>query len=169
MSVSVTKLWPSSCSWCLSVQIVLDDAVVHHHDVAVAIAMRMRVLFGGPAVRRPARVADAVGAVDRVQPDGVFQVAQLARGAPHRQVMVAVQDRDAGRIVAAIFQAPQAVQNDRDRLPVPDVADNSTHNFRIAWERRQEGALPSARIIFAAKNTSPATKPSKAWYSRLRT
>ena len=42
-------------------EVILDDAVVHHHDVAVAIAMRMRVLLGGAPVRRPARMPDAVG------------------------------------------------------------------------------------------------------------
>ena len=77
------EAWPSSMKLVLERQIILDDAVVHHHDVAVAIAMRMRVFLGGPAVRGPARVADAVGALDRIQPQRVFQVAQLARrGAP---------------------------------------------------------------------------------------
>ena len=50
----------------LQLEVVLDDAVVHHDDRAGAVAMRMRVLFGGPAVRRPARVADAVDAVERL-------------------------------------------------------------------------------------------------------
>ena len=68
-------------------QVVLDDAVVHHHDASGAIAMRMRVLFGGPAVRGPAGVADAVGAVERLQADGLFQVAQLAFGAANLQAL----------------------------------------------------------------------------------
>ena len=63
-------------------EIVLDDAVVNHDDVAFAIAMRMRVLLGGTAVRRPARVPDAVGAVERAVADRLFQVAQFARRAP---------------------------------------------------------------------------------------
>ena len=87
VSVSVTNLWPSSRQLLLQGQIILDDAVMHHHDVAVAIAMRMRVLFGGPSVRRPARVADAVGPVHRIQRQRVFQVAQLALGAPDAQAV----------------------------------------------------------------------------------
>ena len=59
----------------LQLQVVFDDAVVHHHHVAVAIAMRMGVLFGGPAVGGPAGVPDAERAIHRAEPDGIFQVA----------------------------------------------------------------------------------------------
>ena len=44
----------------LQVEVVLDDAVVDDDDLAGAVAVRVRVLLGRPAVRRPARVADAV-------------------------------------------------------------------------------------------------------------
>ena len=64
VSVSVTNVWPSAVSSLLELQVVLDDAVVHDDDAAGAVAMRMRILFGGAAVRGPAGVADAVGAVD---------------------------------------------------------------------------------------------------------
>ena len=66
-------------------QVIFDNAVMHHHDVAVTIAMRVRVLFGRTAMGRPARMADAVFAVDRAQPQRVFQVAQLALRPPHAQ------------------------------------------------------------------------------------
>ena len=108
-------------------QIIFDDAVVHHHDVAVAIAMRMRVFLGGAAVRRPARVADAVEALHRIQLQHFFQVAQLAGGAPHRQAAV-FEHRETSRIVAAVFQPLQAVKNDGDSFPWSDVADNSAHS-----------------------------------------
>ena len=44
----------------LQIEVVLDDAVVDDDDLAGAVAVRVRVLLGRPAVRRPARVADAV-------------------------------------------------------------------------------------------------------------
>ena len=50
----------------LQIEVVLDDAVVDDDDLAGAVAMRVRVLLGRPAVGRPARVADAVVAVDRI-------------------------------------------------------------------------------------------------------
>ena len=78
VSVSVLKTWPSCCSCCLSGEVVFDDAVVHDDDVALAIAVRVGVLFGGAAVGGPAGVADAEGAIDRIHPDGLFEIAQFA-------------------------------------------------------------------------------------------
>ena len=49
----------------LQLDVVFDDAVVHDDDLARAVAVRMGVFFGGAPVRGPARVAEAVDAVDR--------------------------------------------------------------------------------------------------------
>ena len=76
----------------LELEVVLDDAVMDHHHVAMAIAMRMGVLFGGPAVGSPARMADAERAIHRAKPDGIFQVAQFAFGATNGELLV-VADR----------------------------------------------------------------------------
>ena len=51
---------------------------MHHHDVARAVAMGMGVLFGGAAMRRPAGMADAVMAIDRIHAHDVFEIAQFA-------------------------------------------------------------------------------------------
>ena len=53
----------------LDLEVVLDDAVVDDDDAAGAVAMRVRVLFGRPAVRGPARVAEAVHAGERLALD----------------------------------------------------------------------------------------------------
>ena len=111
----------------LQSQVILDDAVMHHDDVAVAIAMRMGILFGGPSVRRPARVADAVGAFHRVQPQNLFEVAQLALRPPHAQAVALFEHRDPGRVVAAVFQPLQPIQDDGNCLLISDVANDSTH------------------------------------------
>ncbi len=111
----------------LQFQIVFDDAVVHHHHVAVAIAMGMGVLFGGPAVGRPASVPDAERAIDGAEADGVFQVAQLTFGAPDVELTVVAINRDAGRVVPAIFQPLEAFQDDRNGSPSAYVTDNSAH------------------------------------------
>ena len=66
----------------LQIEVVLDDAVVDDDDLAGAVAVRVRVLLGRPSVRRPARVADAVVAVERVQRDGLLEVRELAGAAP---------------------------------------------------------------------------------------
>ena len=43
----------------LQLEVVLDDAVVDDDDLPAAVLVRVGVLLGGPAVRRPAGVADA--------------------------------------------------------------------------------------------------------------
>ena len=110
-------------------EIVLDDAIVDHDDVAGAIAVRVRVLFGGTAVRGPAGVADAVGAIHGIGTDGFFEIAQFAGGAANGELIVAVEDRDAGRIVAAIFQSPQAIEDDGDRFTRSEITDYSAHTL----------------------------------------
>src|ERR1039457_3131318 len=44
----------------LECQVVFDDAIVHHHAVAFAVAVRVGIFLGGAAVGGPARVTDAV-------------------------------------------------------------------------------------------------------------
>src|SRR5205823_7716560 len=79
----------------LQIEVVLDDPVVDHDDLAGAVAVRVRVLFSGAPVRGPARVPDAVVARDRIRPDDVFEVREFAGAAPeiHRAV---ADDGDAG-------------------------------------------------------------------------
>ena len=74
MSVSDANVWPSAIELALDLEIVLDDAVVDDDDAAGAVAMRVRVLFGGPAVRGPARVAEAVHAGERFPWMRVFEI-----------------------------------------------------------------------------------------------
>ena len=47
-------------------EVVLDDAVVDHDDAPGGVLVGVGVLLGGPAVGRPARVADAVVAGERL-------------------------------------------------------------------------------------------------------
>ncbi len=94
---------------------------------ARAIAVRVRVLLGRSPVRRPARVADAVGAVERLQTNGLFQVTELALGAADVERVPLVHDRNPGGIIPAIFELPQPVEDDRHDLFVSDVTDDATH------------------------------------------
>src|SRR5512146_1056738 len=96
-------------------------------DLSCAVAVGMGVLFRGTAVGRPAGVADAVGAVERLQADDLFQVAQLALGTAHLKAIAVTRDCNAGRVIAAIFQPPQAVNDDRHNLLLPYVAHNAAH------------------------------------------
>jgi len=77
-------------------EIVLNDAVVYDYHAAAAIAMRMRVLFRRPPMCGPARVPDAVGPIQRLQTDGLFQIAQFALGASNLQAIPIARDSNAG-------------------------------------------------------------------------
>ena len=121
------ELVPLPLQLLLQIEIVLDDAVVDDDDLAGAVAVRVRVLFGRPAVRRPARVADAVVAGDRIGADDLLEIRQLAGAAPQVDRAVA-DDRHARRVVAAIFEPPQPVDQDRDDVLRSDVSDDPAHS-----------------------------------------
>src|ERR1039457_3693252 len=127
-------------------QVVFHDAIVHHDDVAFAVAVRVGVFLGGAAVGGPARVADAVGTIDGVQADGFFEVAQFARGAADGELPVIAINRDPRGIVSPIFQALQAFQNNRNGATGTDVTNNSTHDLFIIRAATVEPARKAASI-----------------------
>jgi len=129
----------------LQLQIIFDDAVVHHDDLPGAVAMRMRVLFGGAAMRRPAGVADSVSAFDGRFLQGFFEIAQFPGRAANFQFAVLRYDGDSRRIIAAIFQFAQAFNDDRNDLLRPDITDNSAHTGFLLREAGLESVTRSFR------------------------
>ena len=109
---------------------VLDDPVVDDGDLACGVAVRVGVAVGGPAVRGPTGVADA-GAAHEAGVVGLgeigLEVGEPARPAAHGQPAVAVDQRDAGRVVSAVLHAAQRVDDDAAGGTLPDVADDSAH------------------------------------------
>ena len=79
VSVSVTKRVAFLLELPLEIEVVLDDAVVDDDDLPGAVAVRVRVLLGRAAVRRPARVADPVVALERVARRGPLRAARVSR------------------------------------------------------------------------------------------
>ena len=57
--------------------VVLDDPVEDDVDLVLAVAVRMRVLLGDPAMRRPPRVAEADGRRRSRNRDGAARAGQL--------------------------------------------------------------------------------------------
>ena len=104
---------------------VLDDAVVDQREVAVA-DVRMRVAFGDAAVRGPARVADAEGGVEALGDRRGFHLGDAA-GAAHAAHGFAIDHRDAGGIVAAVFQPLEPIDQQRDHITIGDGTDDSAH------------------------------------------
>ena len=126
MSVSVENLAPPAVSSCAQLVEILDDAVVDDRDAVGR--MRMRVDLGRPAMGRPAGVADADRAGERLASQPLLEVLELAFGAAARQVAL-LQRRDAGGVVAAIFEALERIDHQgRDRLAT-QYPDDPAHVF----------------------------------------
>ena len=103
---------------------VLDDAVMHHRHLLRH--MRVRICLDGLAMGGPARMPDACIAEERGRSQPIFQIAQLALGAPPSEMPI-LDGRHAGRIVAAIFESLQRVDElCRDRSLTED-ANNAAH------------------------------------------
>src|SRR5207245_1424518 len=79
-------------------------------------------------VSRPARVPDAVIPFERVDREHFFEARQLAGAAPQLDLAVA-HDRHSGRVVAAILETPQAVDQDWKDLLVADISDDAAHTL----------------------------------------
>ena len=107
---------------------VLDDAVVDDREAVIVGEVRVRVGIRRPAVRRPARVADARRAVGHgVGCQVVAQHLQLAGALAHVEGAALVDDRDAGGVVAAVFEPGEPREEDGLAVPRAHVSDDSTH------------------------------------------
>ena len=62
-------------------------------------------------------------------PLAAVATSSCAKEKGHLKALAIAADRDAGRIVAAIFQALEAFQDDGDRFAVPDIANDAAHRF----------------------------------------
>ena len=134
--------------------VVLDDAVVHDRD-AVARDVRVGVALVRHAVRRPARVRDAEVAGSRVGGQRLGQLRDLADRAQARDLGAAVQHGDAGRVIAAVFEALQALDQDRDDVPVSDRSDDSAHVAAILTRRPVPGPEPTESRVQVLEEFHP--------------
>ena len=103
---------------------ILDDAVVHDRQLFGRV--RMRVVLGRPAVRRPTGMADADRAGERLARQPRFQILQLSLRAPPREHAM-LERRHARRIIAAIFEAPERIDQLRRGRLAADDSDDAAH------------------------------------------
>ena len=111
---------------------VLDDPVVDHEDAAMAIRVRMRVDVGRPAMCRPARMPDAEVPCGLDRLDLGDQVVDLRlrlgdAGADGRPRLRGLKHGYPGRVIAAVLEALQALQEHRGRFALAQVADDPAH------------------------------------------
>jgi hypothetical protein len=119
---------------------ILDDAVVD--DGEPAARMRMGVGLGRAPMRRPAGVADAARSQQRRGRELLLEIAQLAAGAKARELAL-LERGDSGRVVAAIFQPLQRLdQGGRDRLASENADDAAHENVSSVEAPRCEQTSP---------------------------
>ncbi len=106
VSVSVANFAPLLLQLAPQLGEILDDAVVHDGEPVGGV--RMGVVLGRPAVRRPAGVTDADRAGERLARKPLLEIFEFAFGAAARQHAV-FERGDAGRIIAAIFEALERI------------------------------------------------------------
>ena len=130
---------------------VLDDAVVHDRDAAGLV--RVGVALGRLAVGRPAGVADAGVAADRVLDQEVGERDQLADGAAAGELAV-VHRGDAGAVVAAVLQPLQRLEDQRGDLVAAEDRDDAAHlsacPFRLERAQPLHDPLPEAGLASPA-------------------
>jgi hypothetical protein len=118
-------------------RVVFDDPVEDDVDLVLAVAVRMGVLLGDPAVGGPARVPEAdrrrrggdrdrAAAVRGMLLDSGPQVRQVADGA--HAVDPAVRDhRNAGRVIASVLELLQPCDQQISARSVTHISDDAAH------------------------------------------
>src|SRR5206468_844227 len=107
---------------------VFDDAVVYEGERAAAVGVGVGVDGVGRAVRRPARVRDRGRAFGQIGAELPFEHGDLTRRAEDFQS--SVHDGESRRVVAAILESLQALEDDRGRRSLPRIPYDSAHNRR---------------------------------------
>ncbi len=106
--------------------VVLQDSVVDHRDRSRRIHLGVGVGLGRGAVGRPAGMADSGGSMERAVVGQLFEIPELALGAKDLNAVSAWHGHPGG-IITAVFEPPQAIEDDRHHLVGADIADDSTH------------------------------------------
>jgi hypothetical protein len=93
--------------------------------------MRVGVFLGGTAMRGPSGVSDAIAAIHGIDLQDVFEIPQFAGGAPYAEGFVVAINGYSSRIVTPVLEPLQAIENNRDRALVADIADDATHKLIV--------------------------------------
>ena len=137
---------------------------------AVLVGMGVEVVR--PAVGRPAGVGEADRGVRRPVGDRGLEVGELAGLLLDEQVAVLVDEGDPGRVVAAVLEPLEALDEDRPRLPGPGVADDSAHVADVSSASRgsdrracscpDASSAPSGVSLVARPRGPRSRRPARA-------
>ena len=113
-------------------RVIFDDAVMDDGDTLRR--MRVGVVFRRPAMCRPARMADAGRAGQCLFLQLGVEIAELSFGAAAFDMAVRKR-RDAGRIIAAIFEAAQPLNQQGRDIVVAKNSDDAAHGPLLRFRR----------------------------------
>src|SRR5689334_2736148 len=125
---------------------------MHDGNRVRAVDLRMRVALVWLPVGRPSRVRDSDGPVDRIPVHEAFEHRDLAFGLSCLEA-VAITHRDSRRIVAAILEALESLDEHWCCDPGSNVSDNSAHGSR-PFLSVTRGYAPSASNGILERRTS---------------
>jgi hypothetical protein len=106
--------------------VVFDDAVVHQH-AAIVTDVGMGIVGRRLAVGRPARVGDAERTREWIGRNRLGQTRDLAEFAPPIEPARVIEHGQARRVISAIFEPTQPLQQDGRNRALSDGTDDSAH------------------------------------------
>jgi uncharacterized hydrophobic protein (TIGR00271 family) len=134
---------------------VLDDAVVDDRDLLVLAHVRVGISVGRAAVSGPTSVTYSGGRLGQgILAQKGLEVDELAGLLAHLEASVR-DDRDARRVVPAVFEAPKARHHDLKGLLLTDVTNDSAHDAQPTRQRVEDWAVLSLRVSCPAAMCSP--------------
>src|SRR5437667_10490663 len=127
---------------------VLDDAVVDHRDIAGAVLMGMGVQVVRSTMGRPTGVGEPDRGVRRAIGDRRLEVGELAGLLLDEQVAGLIDEGDASRIVATVFEPLEPLDQDRARFSWSRVADDAAHLSVSPLSRPARQRPPHSRELW---------------------
>ena len=121
--------------------VVLDNPVVNHDDSSSAVTMWVSVFFRGTTVRGPAGVTNSVSSIEGLEADHLFQIPQLTLSAANLQTLTVAAHCDPGRIITAILQPFESVDDDRHNPLLANISHNAAHSNAPIFGGETEGVF----------------------------
>ena len=122
-------------------RVVLDDAVVDDGQGPRAVGVRVRVGVGRRTVGRPARVADADVCLYGILHQRALEVHDLARAAADLEP-AAVEDGETGRVVPAVFEPLETLDQKWRGVFLTHITDDPAHGRSPLAARGATGSPP---------------------------
>src|SRR4051812_20304951 len=111
----------AACQFLAKGGVVFDNAIVNKRQFARTIDVRMRIGITGQSMRGPARVADPERSLNRLFPKQLSETGDAADAFANLQAVV-VKGAKAGRVISAILQPAQAIDEQWRRVLFSNVS-----------------------------------------------